>query len=252
MRFLEDSIDSFKGQSNTIQFELHTMNIQELFKSLYKIPFYQRPYDWEESDILGLMTDIFHESTEYNVKSDTKALKLKFIGTIVLAPQKAPAVKPSQVVYDIVDGQQRITTLQLILCQLHLLLVDCAEELKEIEKNTPTEEYEKSQDAFHWLKQRVKGVRRNVLESLYAESDKSPRSALVNFIPRLIREDKDRWGIELSNTELEFKYKSGPSLFLFNYLNSAKKEISQFSIADSEMEEYGKVSRYIEDSKNDR
>ena len=42
MRFLEDSIDSFKGQSNTIQFELHTMNIQELFKSLYKIPFYQR------------------------------------------------------------------------------------------------------------------------------------------------------------------------------------------------------------------
>jgi len=252
MRFLEDSIDSLKGQSSTTQFELHTMNIQELFKSLYKIPFYQRPYDWEESDILGLMTDIFHESTEFNVKSDSKALKLKFIGTIVLAPQKAPAVKPSQVVYDIVDGQQRITTLQLILCQLHLLLVDCAEELKEIEKNTPTEEYEKSQDAFHWLKQRVKGVRRNVLESLYAESDKSPRSALVNFIPRLIREDKDRWGIELSNTELEFKYKSGPSLFLFNYLNSAKKEISQFSIADSEMEEYGKVSRYIEDSKNDR
>ncbi|WP_300379770.1 DUF262 domain-containing protein, partial [Clostridium sp.] len=202
--------------------------------------------------ILGLLIDIFQQSNEFNINSDNTSLRSKFIGTIVLSPQKAPIVKSSQSVYDIVDGQQRITTLQLILCQLHKLLVESSLKLDDIERSYDRIDNEKSQDMFHWLKQHVKEARRNVLKSLYTESDKNPRSALVNFIPRLIREDKDRWGVEISDTDLRFKYNSGPSLFLFNYLNSNKQEILNLSITGNESDDYGKTSRYIEDNKNGR
>lgn len=252
MKFLENSIDSLKGQGTTTQFELHAMNIQELFRSIYKIPFYQRPYDWEESDILGLITDIFNQSTEFNVHAKTRSLQSKFIGTIVLAPQKPPAVKASQIVYDIVDGQQRITTLQLLLCQLHCLLVESASDLIDIEEKVSTIDNEKSQDMFHWLNQHISEARRSILEALYTESDKNPRSALVNFIPRLIREEKDRWGVELTDTDLRFQYKSGPSLFLFNYLYNNKQEILKLSVTTNDNEESGKVSRYVEDNSSER
>jgi hypothetical protein len=69
------------------------------------IPDYQRPYRWEESHVQQLLEDI---------RDSWQAEKTSYrIGSLILNPQREP-----EKVWNIVDGQQRITTLLLVLKQL--------------------------------------------------------------------------------------------------------------------------------------
>jgi hypothetical protein len=65
---------------------------------LYKIPIYQRNYAWEQSEIHALIKDI-HDSIDKNVY---------YIGTLV-------TYKRDDNTYEVIDGQQRLTTIYIIL-----------------------------------------------------------------------------------------------------------------------------------------
>ena len=65
---------------------------------LYKIPIYQRNYAWEQSEIHTLIKDI-HDSIDKNVY---------YIGTLV-------TYKRDDNTYEVIDGQQRLTTIYIIL-----------------------------------------------------------------------------------------------------------------------------------------
>lgn len=76
-----------------------------------RIPEYQRPYKWKERNVTQLIDDILTFSrTEGNYR----------IGTIVVHQQyiENKENKENQLVYDIVDGQQRYTTLRLLIYAL--------------------------------------------------------------------------------------------------------------------------------------
>ena len=81
-------------------------NIQEAFSSCYYVvPDYQREYVWTDDEVLLLLDDI----SEQIDGSDTEY----FIGTILVS-----GVKSERSEYEVVDGQQRLTTLFLLLCAL--------------------------------------------------------------------------------------------------------------------------------------
>lgn len=87
-------------QENTIQAEIKKVN--EVLKQNLQIPYYQRPYRWQEKNVLQLLEDIY---------SSWKQLKSAYrIGSVILYEK--------DVELQIIDGQQRITTLLLILLQL--------------------------------------------------------------------------------------------------------------------------------------
>lgn len=65
---------------------------------LYKIPIYQRNYAWEQGEIHALIKDI-HDSIDKNVY---------YIGTLV-------TYKRDDNTYEVIDGQQRLTTIYIIL-----------------------------------------------------------------------------------------------------------------------------------------
>lgn len=65
--------------------------------NFFRIPRFQRPYSWDEDNIKELWDDI-----------DTNASEEYFIGSIV-------TYKEEESTYNIVDGQQRITTIMLLL-----------------------------------------------------------------------------------------------------------------------------------------
>lgn len=94
-------------------------NIDELFKGKYLIPIYQRPYSWTTLEVKQLLSDI--DSIYQNIK-DTNIDNLDnddyilFIGTLFIKTERN--VKNTYNEYDIVDGQQRITTLTLLLMVL--------------------------------------------------------------------------------------------------------------------------------------
>ena len=69
----------------------------------YVIPLYQRAYAWEDDEIVQLIDDINDSTGDY------------YIGSLVVAK-----VKGKEEVYEIVDGQQRLTTLYLLLHYLGL------------------------------------------------------------------------------------------------------------------------------------
>ena len=84
-----------------------SLSIRELFgnaDSLYKIPQYQRPYKWEDEQIEKLWDDIYDafESDENNY----------FLGSIVTAKPRGG----DSGYLDVVDGQQRLTTLMILFC----------------------------------------------------------------------------------------------------------------------------------------
>lgn len=78
-------------------------------ESVLTIPSYQRPYVWEQENVYQLLNDI---NTYRNANK-----KKYLIGSLILFNDKENENKPSEM--EIIDGQQRITTLSLIhnVCQ---------------------------------------------------------------------------------------------------------------------------------------
>ncbi|RVY30585.1 DUF262 domain-containing protein [Helicobacter pylori] len=84
--------------------------IKEIFlEEGYSIPNYQRDYAWKEKNFKDLWEDL-EEAIEYNKKGQGH-----FIGTMVVANNE-----DNKKLYDIIDGQQRTTTIFMLLL-LHVL-----------------------------------------------------------------------------------------------------------------------------------
>lgn len=82
-------------------------NVKAIFNNKYLIPIYQRNYAWGKDEIVTLLDDISSNNNEY------------FIGSLV--------VREKDGVFEVIDGQQRLTTLFLI---LRYLKYDIKGELK--------------------------------------------------------------------------------------------------------------------------
>ncbi len=89
--------DIFKPQSLTIKALLGNQD------ALYQIPRYQRPYSWGDEQIDKLWEDLRDAQANNEINY--------FLGSIITA--RPPENKNY---LDIVDGQQRLTTLIILLC----------------------------------------------------------------------------------------------------------------------------------------
>jgi hypothetical protein len=86
--------------------EEHKYSIEEAFREcFYLIPDYQREYVWKEEEVHQLLEDI-------NEQIDESSTHEYFIGTVLVAPTEEKNH------YEVIDGQQRLTTFFLLLCAL--------------------------------------------------------------------------------------------------------------------------------------
>jgi alkylated DNA nucleotide flippase Atl1 len=89
--------------------------LQELLEGSkqYRVPLYQRTYSWTKTQLSRLWEDITQLAEDRIEHSDAS----HFIGSLVLAP--SPSNGPTGVQeYLVVDGQQRLTTLTILLCAI--------------------------------------------------------------------------------------------------------------------------------------
>ncbi|WP_441746206.1 DUF262 domain-containing protein [Helicobacter pylori] len=94
--------------NESIEGEAHSLGdiLATEFKAYYQIPIYQRPYQWTEKNCEKLLDDLF-SSYECYKESDY------FCGSLVLiAIGKDPETNAET--YDVVDGQQRLSTFILL------------------------------------------------------------------------------------------------------------------------------------------
>jgi hypothetical protein len=83
------------------------INFEKLFSEFYIIPDYQREYVWGEKEVNEFIEDIYEEFTNKNQGLDSEY----FIGSIIVC-------RRSENVYEVIDGQQRLTTAYLLLCAI--------------------------------------------------------------------------------------------------------------------------------------
>jgi len=116
-------------------------SFQELIQNkYYKVPLYQRPYDWEIEQVSDLWDDIYKNEPGY------------FLGTIVLRSEAHDR-------FEIVDGQQRLVTLL-------LLLRGAVEMIKEMGDEGTANEFQKD-----YIIQRPAGVKEGKLTLILSKRD---------------------------------------------------------------------------------
>ena len=103
-------------------FKPESLTIEAIFSnadSFYQMPIYQRPYSWDKDRVEQLWADIFeaYENHKENPSQDNNY----FLGSLVVVKNKNGA-------YDVVDGQQRITTLTILFCVLRDLKLDALDD----------------------------------------------------------------------------------------------------------------------------
>lgn len=87
---------------------LEELSIAEIYngdKATYEVPIYQRNYAWESDEISALIQDVYDAFVAKN--------KTYFIGTLV-------SFHKGDHVYEVIDGQQRLTTIYLVLGALRI------------------------------------------------------------------------------------------------------------------------------------
>lgn len=150
---------------------LKEMSIAEIYnddKATYEVPIYQRNYAWEKDEISTLIQDVF-DAFEANKRT-------YYIGTLV-------SFHKGDKVYEVIDGQQRLTTIYLILSALGITTknklsyrarkksndtIKCIPDLKEVdEKDFGIEKgFEYAKDA---IKEKVSETRKDDFKKYFQE-----------------------------------------------------------------------------------
>lgn len=103
----------------------NVMEIYKLFNNvIYNVPVYQRPYSWDVNNVKTLLSDIWEIYT-----SDHKEDGY-YTGNLLLH-DNSEKVNGTVIVYDVIDGQQRITTFALLLLAMFTVVSsreDCSDD----------------------------------------------------------------------------------------------------------------------------
>ena len=83
------------------------ITVASVFQDFYVVPDYQREYVWDTEQVEQLLTDIYNELAGIAPEEAPEY----FIGSIVVCPGRGGTL-------DLIDGQQRMTTLFLTLCAI--------------------------------------------------------------------------------------------------------------------------------------
>jgi hypothetical protein len=195
----------FKADSRTIA-QLFLNNGQ-----FFYIPAYQRQYNWSKNVVRKLVEDVVHAIHALTSDDDSYA----FLGTIIIIKDVkhdaiAPIHKPDlpQGVYLVIDGQQRMTTLVLLLVALHYRLRQQYDKIKKIAiaDRTETEEY-----VYQQSSQDLTQINKMLIELQFV-----PGAKHAPYV-RIIRAYKDGW----SKSESLRKYTSPLSNLIHEYLMTA-------------------------------
>ena len=168
------------------------LGLRDIIKERYRIPIYQRPYEWAEKNINDFLNTIFEA---FSTKSEVNARKYEksvFFGTIQFNKETKDAN-----ILDIVDGQQRLTTF--------LLLLDVLQ--KEIIKNDPGEknnDYSNTIDSEE-LKKVLSETQIKKVSSKYSKNKEQLRKATSEYYEQEFK-DKTNFYSELKDFVLDNIY----------------------------------------------
>ncbi|MEP4247380.1 DUF262 domain-containing protein [Tateyamaria sp.] len=176
----------------------------------YKIPEYQRPYDWDTENVHRLVVSMFAGLQRLSESESADAYT--FIGTLIFVEDnsKEPTFKEQS--YLVVDGQQRVTTLSLLACAV-------IENLRSTHDMLPSI----SPIVDAWLESEVEFFERSLIKLVVGKQDLKGDKSFP--FPRIIREGDNR-GKSIKEQEL----KSSISKFLVEFFDFYSSDKTEFVV----------------------
>ena len=103
----------------SLKIESKDLSIEDLYKDFYTVPDFQREFIWEREQVEKLLQDVHDEFYD----EDGQLIKGSeyFLGSIVVCLAEDGT-------FNLIDGQQRMTTIYLALCAIRDLLQDLGEQ----------------------------------------------------------------------------------------------------------------------------
>ena len=199
----------------------------------FRIPEYQREYDWSKKNIDRLFCDCL--SGFHRLENNSESGAFTFLGTLILVEEKTKEEDFGGTSVTIVDGQQRLTTLTLLACGLYENL------------NVAIDTIESSAlkpDVQRWITAEINDRLADLLDCV-SGTQKIKGNKTYSY-PRIIR-SKDQRGRSAQTSE----YRSPLAKFLAafaNYANVAERDFEPPSLGSgTDAEKLGENYRLIRD-----
>lgn len=211
------------------------------FYPYFCIPPYQRNYTWDAPQVMQLLGDVYDYFLEACEAKDGAFVE-KFIGAFILV-EKETERQQAKTVYDVIDGQQRLTTLSLVIAAGVKVLLEIARDISELRENVA--------DADSTFKMLVGKTNRKIAQQI-KDTIKMLYDASYEdkYAPRLFREKDDlsaNWSsggvlpksceiLEMDDSAVEAFYKS-PIARSFFYFSKARAKLSNWDASRENYEE---------------
>ena len=163
----------------------------------FMIPEYQRPFDWDRSNLKRLLEDCLNGF--YYLSQDSNQESYTFLGTIIVVDENRAESSFDGSSLEIVDGQQRLTTLTLLSCAL---LQQIRLSINDIEVL--------NDDTKSWLRQEIESLTEALFQC--TSGYLTQRGSHTPF-PRVVRERTDN----RANTYRGSEYRSSIASFLWDF-----------------------------------
>ncbi len=102
----------------SVKIESQDLSIESLYKDFYTVPDFQREYVWQREQVEKLLQDVHDEF--YDEEGQLIKGPDYFLGSIVVC-------KGDDDTFQLIDGQQRMTTIYLVFCSIRDLLIEMNE-----------------------------------------------------------------------------------------------------------------------------
>lgn len=229
---MQKSLDIFKAEPQSV-FDV----LCDRRSTGFYMPAYQRPYSWEETHIRDLFSDCDNVFRNLLESSDA----IIFLGSILsvddsLAKTVYPNVNrnPTHIKL-IIDGQQRLTTLTLILLCLNEKLRSSLPKLKKI---MASESDDKIKDALESLREIVL---QNIKDTDNFSIETTAEHGIYKYLPKIIRSQVDCWGKD----ESKATYVSPVSEILIAYQKHIIENYGESSYKDFEFTGISESSKRV-------
>jgi hypothetical protein len=171
----------------------------------FYIPLYQRPYSWDEENVSQLMEDIRHGVGLMLEKDNEDAIH--FLGTVILMRESQPhqRIEPKDpkalppTIFNVIDGQQRISTMSLLSCVLYRSIYEL---MKKIPEN----------DSYDDLREIVTDYQKNLLEMFSVDLGRGAPARK----PVIIRGSVDVWTFDGADDN----YQSDLSFYIADFIRN--------------------------------
>lgn len=184
----------------------------------FKIPDYQRSYDWSEDKVRRLLEDCFNGF--YYLSSNQSETPFTFLGTIILVSESASEPNFDGTSLLVVDGQQRLTTLSLLSCALIEILIEKNSDLSVVDG-----------DLRAWLTAELDFQREVLYQCVIGQL--LGRGSTHPF-PRIVRDGDTR-----ARAPRDAEYRSHISKVLMNFSKYYREEEEKFDISFLQSESNG-------------